>query len=200
MQIVVLNGSPKKAELSVTMQYMNYIKNNYPEVDFIYHNVGVQIRKLERDRSLFDNIMQDIKHCDGLIYAFPLYFLHVPSQFKRFIELIFETGSESIFKDKPCTSLSTSVHFYDQIPHYYMQAISEDLGCRYLDGFSASMNDIFSRKYRNQMLIFGKRFFYFINSANGIRDEGMIFWKMINPRFPELRYLVDIDLSKCIKP
>jgi hypothetical protein len=68
--------------------------------------------------------------------AFPLYFLLVPSNYKRFIELIWERGAEAAFKGKYAASLSTSIHFYDHIVHNYINAISEDLDMKFAGGGS----------------------------------------------------------------
>ena len=41
------------------------------------------------------------------------------SNYKRFIELIFERHQEQVFAGKYTASLSTSIHFYDHTTHNY---------------------------------------------------------------------------------
>jgi multimeric flavodoxin WrbA len=52
-----------------------------------------------------------------VLWAFPLYYLLVASQYKRFIELIFENNSTAAFKGKYAAVLTTSINFYDHTAH-----------------------------------------------------------------------------------
>ena len=99
MNIAILNGSPKK-ETSVTMQYMKFLEKSFPDHDFNYIHASFYCKKMEGDEKYFDEVMEQIEKADAVIWAFPLYYLLVQSQYKRFIELIFERGKEHIFKDK----------------------------------------------------------------------------------------------------
>ncbi|MBA7589669.1 hypothetical protein ES708_31758 [subsurface metagenome] len=66
----------------------------------------------------------------------------VCSQYKRFIELIFEKEAESFFKDKYVISLSTSIHFYDHTAQNYIRAICDDLGMKFFGYFAADSWDL----------------------------------------------------------
>jgi multimeric flavodoxin WrbA len=157
MRIVVINGSPK-GDMSVTMQYLEYIRRNTPEPDFKVYNVGHDIKKIEKKAELFSEIIQEIGNSDGVLWCFPVYILMVPSQVKRFIELIFENKAEGACKDKYATALTTSAHIYDHTAHNYIHAISEDLGMKYVEGFSAEMYDLKKQGERENLLNFAADF------------------------------------------
>lgn len=141
MKIVVVNGSPK-GDVSVTMQYVSYVKKKFPEYTYEQFNVAQNIRKIEKDTAAWNAILDSVRSADLVLFAFPLYYLVVPSQYKRFIELIFERNAQDAFAGKYAASLSTSIHFFDQIAHAYIHAISDDLGMKYLGFYSAAMNDL----------------------------------------------------------
>ena len=114
MKITVLNGSPK-GDQSVTMQYMNYIEKKFPGHKFTRFNITSTIKKIERDEKAFDEIIDSVRKSDGVIWAFPLYFLVVHAGYKRFVELISLKGAESAFKGYKgypasiCTSVNEEV-------------------------------------------------------------------------------------------
>lgn len=158
MKITVLNGSPK-GHLSVTMQYVNFIQKKFPYHELKILNIASQIKKIEKDEKAFQDIMDDVRSSEGVLWAFPLYYLLVPSQYKRFIELIWERGTADFFKNKYTAVLSTSIHFFDHTAHNYMNAICDDLNMKYLGSFSAAMDDLLSRKGREKWTLFASEFF-----------------------------------------
>ena len=119
---------------------------------------------VEKDEKLFEKIVDDINNADGVLWAFPLYVLLVPSQYKRFIELIWERGAQAAFKDKYTAALSTSINFYDNIAHNYMHAVCDDLDMRFVESFSAEMDDIFMDEMRARLLVFARSFFQAIEN------------------------------------
>ncbi len=161
MRITVLSGSPK-GEMSVTLQYFNYIKKNFSDHEFEIFDIGHDIKKIEKKPELFEEIIEKITSSDGILWCFPLYFLLVPSQLKRFIELIFENKAEGAFKEKYATALTTSVHFYDHTAHNYIHGVCDDLEMKYIDGYSAGMMDLLKPKERKNLLKFAEDFFGFI--------------------------------------
>ncbi|WP_028322501.1 NAD(P)H-dependent oxidoreductase [Desulfatiglans anilini] len=158
MEIVVLNGSPK-GDLSVTMQYVHFVQKKFPQHGLKILNVAQRIKAIEKDESLFRKIVDAIGAAEGVLWAFPVYFLLVPSGYKRFIELIRERGFDGAFKDKYSASLSTSIHFYDHIAHNYINAISDDLDMKYVGGFSPDMYDLLKEKERKRLILFASHFF-----------------------------------------
>jgi len=157
MNIVVLNGSPK-GDLSVTLQYVRYAARKYPQHSFQYFPVAQNIRKLEKDEAAFREVIDAVKAADALLWAFPLYFLLVCSQYKRFIELIFERKQEVAFAGKYTASLSTSVHFFDHTAHNYIHAICDDLQMHYAGAYSAAMYDLMKKQERARWLAFADHF------------------------------------------
>ncbi len=163
MKITVLNGSPK-GEFSVTMQYVKFIQKTFPEHELKIINISERIKKIERDETYFNEIIDEIKNSDGLLWAFPLYVFLVASQYKRFIELITERDAQDAFKNKYTGVLTTSIHFYDHTAHNYMNAISDDLNMKYLGSYSADMMDLFEERERKKLTIFARNFFEDIQS------------------------------------
>ena len=119
MKIVVLNGSPK-GDSSCTIHSVMYLQRKFPKHEFSIINIAKRIKGIERKRKAFDGIIEEIDGADGVLWAFPLYILMVPSRLKRFIELIYERGAEVTFNGKYAAALSTSVHFNDHIAHRYI--------------------------------------------------------------------------------
>ncbi|MEE9913650.1 MAG: NAD(P)H-dependent oxidoreductase [Deltaproteobacteria bacterium] len=157
MKIVVLNGSPK-GELSVTLQYVRFAARKLPDHTFQTFHVAQTIRKLEKDEKAFGEIMEAVKKADAVWWSFPLYYLIVCSQYKRFIELIFERGQQAAFAEKYTLSLSTSVHFFDNTAHNYIQAICDDLQMKYLGAYSAAMYDLMRKSERKRWVSFAQNF------------------------------------------
>lgn len=157
MRIVVLNGSPRETN-SFTYQYLRYIETNFPEHEYVVHHIGRKIKKIEKDQVYFDSILKDIQAADGVIWLYPVYIQLVPSQLKRFIELVFENNKQTYFEGKNATSLSTSGKFYDHLAHYYIQAISEDFGMNYSRGYSAEMMELMKKDERKRLRKFFLQF------------------------------------------
>jgi multimeric flavodoxin WrbA len=160
MKIVILNGSPK-GENSNTMQYMKYILKHRPGYEYKIFDVGRDIKKIEKDQDRLADIIGEMRSADGIVWAFPLYHLSVPSQLMRLIELISPDGASGAFQDKYAAALTTSIHFYDDLAHNYIRAVSEDLGLRYVDGFSAEMEDLRNPLWRKRLLAY---FDHFVDS------------------------------------
>lgn len=158
MEIIVLNGSPK-GDVSVTMQYVNFIQKKFPQHKLKVFNISQTIKKLEKDEDAFQEIIEAVKVSDGVLWVFPLYYLLVPSQYKRFIELISEKRVEKIFSKKYTAVLTTSIHFFDHSAHNYIHAICDDLGMKYVDYFSADMDDLLKEEERERLSLFAASFF-----------------------------------------
>ncbi len=153
MTIVVLNGSPK-GDLSVTLQYVRYAARKFPDATFEIHHVAQHIRKLEKDPAALADLLETVKRADLVLWSFPLYFLLVCAQYKRFIELIFERGHQAAFAGKYTASLSTSIHFFDHTAHNYIHGLCDDLGMNYLGAYSPAMYDLMKKPERARWLSF----------------------------------------------
>ena len=158
MKIIVLNGSPK-GKLSVTMQYINYIEKVFPHHELKIFDISQKLRTIEKDEKVFREIINEVESSDGVLWAFPLYYCLVHSNYKRFIELIFERNVTDAFRDKYTAAISTSIHFYDHTAHNYISAICDDLNMKYVDFFSAEMSDLLKESGRNKLTLFAENFF-----------------------------------------
>ena len=158
LAITVLNGSPKGDE-SVTMQYVRFIQKKFPGHEYRVFNVAQLVNRLEKDKKYFDQIMRAAGSSDAVIWSFPLYFLFVCSQYKRFIELVHERRAEKYFRGRYAAAISTSIHFFDHTAHEYIQAVAEDMGMRFAGSHSADMYDLMKRGERERLLLFARGFF-----------------------------------------
>ncbi|MCT4619934.1 MAG: NAD(P)H-dependent oxidoreductase [Marinisporobacter sp.] len=159
MKFVILNGSPK-GERSVTMQSMEYLKIKESYHTFETIHIIQKLKKYEEHEETLLKDCEKIKGADGIIWAFPVYHLLVPSHYKRFIELIFENKMMEYFKGKYTSVFSTSIHYYDTTAHEYMRSICEDLEMNYLEGLSHHMNDLLNPKRREEILLFFQNMIY----------------------------------------
>ncbi len=158
MKITVLNGSPK-GDSSVTLQYVHFMQKKFPQHELKVFNIASRINRIEKDEKAFQEVMDEVRVSEGVLWAFPLYYLLVSSQYKRFIELLWEREAAGVFKNKYTAALSTSIHFFDHTAHNYMNAICDDLDMKYLGSFSAAMYDLLSRKGREKWTLFASEFF-----------------------------------------
>lgn len=207
MKIAVLNGSPK-GEISVTVQYVRFIQKKYPQHEFKLLNVAHDILKLEKSSANFQQVIDEVNGSDGVIWAFPLYVFLVASQYKRFIELIWENGAEDAFKGKYTGVLSTSIHFFDHTAHNYMRGICDDLEMKSIEYFSADMDDIFIDEKRNILLKWaGDLFAAMENKTPAARASAPLVKSKfsyrpgkglgkVDPRGLKIRVLADIDDEK----
>ena len=163
MKIVVLNGSPK-GDVSVTMQYVNYLIKKYPQHEFTTVNISQRIKLIEKNQDEFAQIIADIQAADGVLWAFPLYILLVHAHYKRFIELVFERGAQAVFAGKYAASLSTSIHFFDHTAHNYIHAICDDLGMHFVESFSPEMEDLLNEQGQIKTTQFGEHLLNAIQS------------------------------------
>jgi multimeric flavodoxin WrbA len=166
MKIAVLNGSPK-GQISVTLQYVSFLQRKYPEIEFQIFDVALKIKKLEEDDKFFKETIAQIAAANAVLWAFPLYFFLVSSQYKRFLELIFERNSISAFRGKPAAVLTTSIKFFDHTAHNYLRDICGDLEMKFFGSYSAEMYDLFKSKERRRLALFGQMFIQAIKDDSG---------------------------------
>lgn len=153
MKIIVFTGSPK-GEKSVTLQYVRYLEDLFPEIEFVEHHISANIRSIELESARLEEILRDVKDADAVLWAFPLYFGMVHGAYKRFIELVQKREKTDVFEGKPCGILATSIKFFDHFAIEYLIGISEDWGMRVMEVFSAGMNDLIKEKGEEQLKCF----------------------------------------------
>jgi multimeric flavodoxin WrbA len=158
MKVTVLNGSPK-GETSITMQYVKYLQQRFPMHEIKIFNISLEIRVIVREEKRFNEIMQSVAKSDIVLWAAPVYFLLVPSQYKKFIELVFERKAVKFFTGKYAAVLMSSIHFFDHTAVNYLNAISDDLGMKYIGSFSTKMYDLMKRDVRRKLDFFGDTMF-----------------------------------------
>lgn len=141
------------------MQYVHYIRKEFPEHELKILNISQRLGKIEKDDQAFQDILGEISSSDGILWASPVYYLLVPANYKRFIELISEKGVEDAFRKKYTAFLSTSIHFFDHTAHNYMNAVCDDLNMRYIGSFSADMYDLLKAKEKVRLRLFAENFF-----------------------------------------
>ncbi|HZK61175.1 MAG TPA: NAD(P)H-dependent oxidoreductase, partial [Anaerovoracaceae bacterium] len=140
------------------LQYIAYIQKHFSQHEFKIFHVSQRIKKIEKDPEAFQEIINEIRSADGIIWSFGLWVLCVPAQYMRFIELIFERGVEDAFEKKYAAVLTTSIHFYDHTAHNYMRAVCEDLGMKYVDAISLDIIDMMKEDRRQEITIFAEGF------------------------------------------
>ena len=198
MKIIVLNGSPK-GDVSVTMQYVHFVQKKFPQHELKILNISQRIKAIEKEDKAFREIIDEVRSASGVLWAFPLYFLLVPSNYKRFIELIWERGAEDAFKDKYAASLSTSIHFHDHVAHNYINAISDDLHMKFAGGFSAAMYDLLEEKERKRLSLFADHLFDTIeNNMPGSRNFRPLIHSSIKYVPGDVKNKISVDRQKVV--
>ncbi len=158
MNIVVLNGSPG-GKKSFTIQYMFYLEKRFPHHSFTTLHVAKEIKRLDRSHDRLEQVLEQVRKADLVIWDFPVYYFLVPAQLVRFIEILFESNTIGAFCDKYTAAFSTSRHFHDHSAHTYIRAVCEDLGMKYVDFYSAEMEDLTIEDERENFLRFARRTF-----------------------------------------
>ena len=153
MQICVISGSPK-GEKSVTLQYVRFLEQAFPEHTFSVAHVGQEIKTIEQRKEALDGLLATVKECDGVLWATPVYVMLVPAQLKRFIELIGARNAAEVFSGKYAACLTTSIHYFDHTAHAYLHGICDDLGMRYTGFCSAHMEDLRNEAFQEQFILF----------------------------------------------
>ncbi len=158
MKIVVLSGSPK-GEGSNTFQYFRYIQRRVPAHRYSVIHIGAEIGTIQADGARFEEIIAKVRKADAVIWVYPITYFLVPAGLKLFIEMIFERKASDAFSGKYATAVTTSMHLFDHTSLAYIHGISEDLGMRYVPGYSAQFNDLMEEEQRRQLLLFAEEFF-----------------------------------------
>ncbi|HEY89127.1 MAG TPA: flavodoxin [Thermoflexia bacterium] len=198
MKITVLNGSPK-GKTSVTMQYVHYIQKKFPQHELKIINIAQKIKKIESDERAFQEILAEVRASDGVLWASPVYYFLVPSNYKRFIELVSERGGQEVFQDKYAAVLTTSIHFFDHTAHNYLHAICDDWDMRYVGSFSADMTDLLKAPERARLRLFAGAFFEALgNHAPTAKSYRPLTWRDFDYIPGAARSKVDVGGKKIV--
>jgi multimeric flavodoxin WrbA len=157
MKICVINGSPKGRD-SITMQYVRFLELAFPSHTFVIEDVGKRIAAIEAKDEEFSRVIASVAAADAVLFATPVYYMLVPAQLKRFIELVFSRNATGAFSTKYAASITTSIHFFDHTANAYLHAIAEDLGMSWAGSFMAKMDDLLEVKHQENLLLFGADF------------------------------------------
>jgi multimeric flavodoxin WrbA len=133
-----------------------YLQKKLPAHTFKIVHVSQRIRRLERDAAAFGEVLADVRAADLVLWATPVYYMLVPGQLKRFIELVAERGAGDAFAGRGAAALTTSIHFYDHTAHAYLAGICGDWGMRFLGNHSAQMYDLRGREGQAQIVRFAE--------------------------------------------
>ena len=144
MNILVINGSPK-GENSITLHTCLFLEKKFPGHAFHFLHAGKQIKTLEKD---FRPALDALAAAELIVFCYPVYTFLVPSQLHRFIELMKASGID--FTGKAATQVTTSKHFYDITAHRFIEDNCADLALPFLEGLSADMDDILTKKGQKQ--------------------------------------------------
>lgn len=158
MRICVLNGSPK-GELSVTLQSILFVQKHFPAQEMNIIHIGREIKSIEKDSAKLSEVISHLSSSDMIIMATPVYTFNIPSQFKRFIEIVFESGNSRAFAGKYAACITTSINFFDHAAHSYLRAVCEDLGMNFAGSYSADSYDLLEDGQRSKLLSFAGHIF-----------------------------------------
>jgi multimeric flavodoxin WrbA len=199
MNIVVLNGSPK-GNPSITLKLINYIQKKIPSHKYKILNIAQKIKKISNDKKAFNEIIDIVKSSDGVIWSFPLYIMNVCSQYQRFIELVFERDVKTAFQNKYTAAVSTSIHFYDNLAHNYINAICDDLNMKYVGYFSVHMMDLFRKeKTRKKLITFADNYFNAIkNKKSTIKNYSPLIYRSFDYHPDKPKIKIDTTGKKII--
>ncbi len=148
MHIIVLNGTTKNIKQhSMNLAKIDKIKQDFPEIEFKTYRISNEIKKIVHDEQYFFEILENIKRADAVVWSMPVYIGLIPSQYKRFIELVFDKDCQKYFAKKPTVVIVSSIKLYDTVALDYMREICEDLDMNYCGQFSAGMLEPIDKKF-----------------------------------------------------
>ncbi|MDD4004432.1 MAG: NAD(P)H-dependent oxidoreductase [Elusimicrobiaceae bacterium] len=171
MRIAVINGSPKGAD-SVTLQYVNYLALKNPGHTFTVIHAAARAQEFETEPGAMRDALAILSDSDAVAWCTPVYYMLVPAQLKRFIELLFENSAGPVLKGRRAFALLTSVHFFDQLAAQYLGEISRDLGLEFFAAHSGEMNDLLQPQGRLAAEDFFRDFLWFSGRSLPVAGPG----------------------------
>ena len=155
MKITVINGSPKRKEDSVTQRLITLFRRRNPDVEVSTISIGPIFSGLKKDAELKTKWLEEVESADALIWCFPVYYIWLPAQLVRFLELVRRDKNwQKALSEKYATSVTSSINFFDHTAHWTIREMSEDLGMRYCEGFSSDMHSMMKKEGQDRALAF----------------------------------------------
>lgn len=140
----------------------------HPEHDYEIFHVAQKIKSIVSQEGKYREILAAVKESEAVIISFPLYYLLVHSGLKQFFEFVFECNDEHVFAGKYAAAISTSIHFYDNTAHTYVEGVCEDMGMQFVEGFSPGMQDFIKPEGRKQFVFFAEKFLTVVSQKRRI--------------------------------
>lgn len=151
--VVVINGSPK-GKKSITLKFAEYLQKKHPQTRFRIFHVAQEIRSYAQGPEQWTELLEALRGCQGVIWTFPVYVFMAPASLLRFIELIDDFSLQDAFRGHYTCSISSSIHFYDNLAQDQLRGALEDLGMHYTEGFTADQEDFFKPSFRRAVEVF----------------------------------------------
>lgn len=158
MQITVLGGSPK-GDLSVSLQSIRFLEKLFPQHVFETFHIGQGIKALEENEEKRKELAEAVLSSDLVLFCQPVYAFTIPSQVKRFIELLFKDDLGGAFKGKYAGIFTTSINFFDHLAHDYLRSVLEDLGMQVAGAYSADSYDLLNKEEQKRLSAFAEDLF-----------------------------------------
>ncbi len=167
MNICVINGSPK-GENSITLQSVVYLQKHFPKDTFEVFNVG-HINAYEKSENML-KVLNCLKYCELILFAYPVYTFVAPYQLHRFIELLKEQNI-TFLKGKCVAQITTSKHFFDYTAHRFIEENCKDMQLFPLKPLSADMDDLLKKEGRVALIdYFNYIKFAMFNTAQSFKE------------------------------
>lgn len=159
MKILAINSSPKPAAVSVTQRLITLFAKHNPDISFDTISVGPACGQLDREPELKQEWLEAVRAADAVIWTFPVYYLWLPAQLVRFLELVRRSPEWcAALAGKPATAVTTSINFFDHTAHAVIRESAEDLGMPWYPGYSAAMETLMKKAGRDNTLAFFRGF------------------------------------------
>jgi multimeric flavodoxin WrbA len=139
MKILAICGSPKKGN---TYSTLNFIKENYPDIDFKILNLkdanlkpclgcyvcvklGEDKCPLKDDR---EKIVKDMLDADGVLFASPVYTMQITSLMKNYFERVGYIDHRPVFYGKQAMLMAVCAGFGTKETNEYMEGMCSIFG------------------------------------------------------------------------
>jgi len=134
-------------------------------------------------------LLKRLEQADLVIWSYPVYYMSVSGQYKRFIDLLYHAQVKEILKGKAAAILCSSIHFYDHTSQAMMRAVSQDLGMRLVGAYSAHMEELLKKSGRLRLSVHWREWSRKV--ATGEEDFSEFAPQRSIPELSELKWPID---------